>query len=246
MIGINFYHCNGSVTVSYQRISLKPLLESIVSQLSNRTTLLSSSGQWKSAPALLALRSAVRTRSASTLIGTSISALGRRTKVRGSIGNDPHPWEPSGVHVVDDIQERRHGIAPRVNSALIIIPSWESKREATPATNCNPEKERAVRFTRDVLGDPDRAGEIAEESLEDYAQRRKIQITNPSKRRTATMANTKTKAELEAQIADLQDENQELQDQRDAIADIVAPEEEDYEDDQGGTADDDEQDDDQD
>ena len=36
--------------------------------------------------------------------------------------------------------------------------------------------ERAVRFTRDILGDPDRADEIADESLEDYAERRKLQI----------------------------------------------------------------------
>ena len=84
-------------------------------------------------------------------------------------------------------------------------------------------KEKAVRFTRDVLGDPDRADEIADESLEDYAQRRKIQITNPPRRRNAIMATTKSKAELEAEIADLQDENQELQEQLDTIADIVAP-----------------------
>ena len=31
-------------------------------------------------------------------------------------------------------------------------------------------KEQAVRFTRDVPGDPDRAEEIADESLEDYAE----------------------------------------------------------------------------
>jgi hypothetical protein len=99
-------------------------------------------------------------------------------------------------------------------------------------------KEKAVRFTRDVLGDQDRADEIADESVEDYAERRKIQITNPSKRRNAIMARTKTKAELEAEVADLQDENQELQDQLDTIADIVAPPED--EDDNG---DDDEEDD---
>jgi hypothetical protein len=29
-------------------------------------------------------------------------------------------------------------------------------------------KEKAVRFVRDVLGDPDQADEIADESLEDY------------------------------------------------------------------------------
>ena len=74
-------------------------------------------------------------------------------------------------------------------------------------------KEQAVRFTRDVLGDPERAEEIADESLDDYADRRKIQITNPTIRRTAIMARGKTKAELEADIEELQAENQELQDQ---------------------------------
>ena len=88
-------------------------------------------------------------------------------------------------------------------------------------------KEQAVRFVRDVLGDPDRADEIADESLENYAQRRKIQITNPSKRRNAIMATTKSKADLQAEIADLKEENEELQDQLDTIADIVAPADED-------------------
>jgi hypothetical protein len=107
-------------------------------------------------------------------------------------------------------------------------------------------KEKAVRFTRDVLGDPDRADEIADESLEDYAQRRKVQITNPSKRKNAIMATTKSKAELEAENADLRDENEELQSQLDSIADIVAPEDDEEDDDQNGTGDDDEEDDDQD
>jgi hypothetical protein len=49
-------------------------------------------------------------------------------------------------------------------------------------------KEQAVRFTREVLQDPDRAEEIAEESLEDYADRRKIEITNPTIRRNAVRA----------------------------------------------------------
>ncbi len=45
-------------------------------------------------------------------------------------------------------------------------------------------KAQAVRFVRGVLGDPDRAEEIAGESLEAYANRRRIIITNPLKRRT--------------------------------------------------------------
>ena len=102
-------------------------------------------------------------------------------------------------------------------------------------------KEKAVRFVRDVLGDPDRAEEIAEEPLEHYAERRKIQITNPSKRRNGIMA---TKQELEDRVGELEQENADLQDQLDAIADIVAPEDENDQD--AGDDDDDEDDDDQD
>jgi hypothetical protein len=80
-------------------------------------------------------------------------------------------------------------------------------------------KEQAVRFTRDVLGDSDRADEIADESLDDYAERRKIQLTNRGKRRNASMA---TKQELLDQIADLEEENQTLQDRIDAVADLVS------------------------
>jgi hypothetical protein len=100
-----------------------------------------------------------------------------------------------------------------------------------------------VRFVRDVLADPDGADEIGDESLEDYAQRRKILLTNPSKRRNAIMATTKSKAELQAEIADLKEENEELQEQLDTIADIVAPADED---DDNGTGGEEEEDDDQD
>jgi hypothetical protein len=57
------------------------------------------------------------------------------------------------------------------------------------------------------------------------------------------MATTKTKADLEAKISDSQDENQELQDQLDAIADIVGGDTEEEEDETGDneTGDDDEE-----
>lgn len=102
-------------------------------------------------------------------------------------------------------------------------------------------KEKAVRFTRDVVDDPDRAEEIAGESLEDYAERRGITLANP--RRLRNMARpVKTREELQAEISDLKAENQELQeqtdelqDQLDSIAEIVAPgdEDEDEDDDNG-------------
>jgi len=97
-------------------------------------------------------------------------------------------------------------------------------------------KDRAVRFTRDVLDDPERADEIADEDLEDYSERRKIQLINP--RRNTAMpggGNGRTKQDLLDKIDDLQQENWDLQDQLDAIADIVAPpEEEDEEEDDDG------------
>src|SRR5215831_6049541 len=99
-------------------------------------------------------------------------------------------------------------------------------------------KEKAVRFTRDVLDDPDQADEIEDESLEDYAERKGFQIANPNRRRTAIMPTNKSRADLEAEISDLQEENQELQDQLDDIADIVSPDEE--EEDDTGLSDEDE------
>lgn len=88
-------------------------------------------------------------------------------------------------------------------------------------------KDKAVRFVEDVLGDPERAAEIEDESLEDYAERRKIQIVdNP--RIGACMAPS-TKEELKERIRELEEENDELQDALDEIADIVAPPEEEEE-----------------
>jgi hypothetical protein len=68
-----------------------------------------------------------------------------------------------------------------------------------------------------VLGDPDRAEEIEDESLEDYAERRKITLTNPLGRRTVMM----TKQEILDRVQDLGEENQQLQDRLDAGADLV-------------------------
>jgi hypothetical protein len=45
---------------------------------------------------------------------------------------------------------------------------------------------------RDVLSDAERAEEIEDESLEDYAERSKIRITNPPRRRAVIMPAGKT------------------------------------------------------
>jgi hypothetical protein len=46
-------------------------------------------------------------------------------------------------------------------------------------------KDRAVRFARDVVGDPDRAAEIEDEDLEAYAERRKLTTANPMQQNQA-------------------------------------------------------------
>jgi hypothetical protein len=97
-------------------------------------------------------------------------------------------------------------------------------------------KEKAVRFVRDVLGDSDRADEIESESVVDYAARRKIAI-NP--RGGVVMAKkTETREELKERISELEGENESLQDQLDAIADIVVPAEEEDDDEDGEESDD--------
>jgi predicted RNase H-like nuclease (RuvC/YqgF family) len=97
-------------------------------------------------------------------------------------------------------------------------------------------KEKAVRFVRDVLDDPGRAGEITDETLEDYAQWRKFEITNP--RRRAIMPRKTIEdyraenADLKDQLSDLEEENEGLQDQLDGISEILSPEEPEDEDDE--------------
>ena len=83
-------------------------------------------------------------------------------------------------------------------------------------------KAQAVRFTRDIVGDPDRADEIEDESLDSYAERRKIELVNPE-RSVTIMA---SKQELLDQIAELKETVEDLEGRLDDVLDIVAPEEE--------------------
>jgi hypothetical protein len=89
-------------------------------------------------------------------------------------------------------------------------------------------KAKAVRFVRDVLGDPGRAEEIEDESLEDYAARRGMMILDNPK----GVCSMPTKQELLEQIRELEEENEDLQARLDDILDIVAPEGEEEEEDE--------------
>jgi hypothetical protein len=112
-------------------------------------------------------------------------------------------------------------------------------------------KDRAARFVLNVLQDSDGAQAIEDESLDDWAERKKITLTNPRpnpRRRRCTLIhegkenNMKTKKPTMAELLeenerlkqeneDLASENDDLSDQLDQVADIVAGDEEDEEED---------------
>jgi hypothetical protein len=84
-------------------------------------------------------------------------------------------------------------------------------------------KDKAVRFLENVLDDPERAAEVADEDVEAYADRKHIEIVNLGRTRNMANGNGRTKQDLLDEINDLRAENQDLQDALDAVADIVAP-----------------------
>src|ERR1035441_7809537 len=79
-------------------------------------------------------------------------------------------------------------------------------------------KAQAVRFTRDVREDDDRADEIEDEALEDYAQDRHIKLNNPKGARKMAV---QTRRELLDRINELESENEDLQSRLDEISDII-------------------------
>ena len=83
-------------------------------------------------------------------------------------------------------------------------------------------KAQAVRFARDVREDDELADEIEDESLEEYAERRRIKLLNPKGARKMPV---RTRRELLDRIAELEEQNEELQQKVDSIAEIVGEEE---------------------
>ncbi|MBZ5562327.1 MAG: hypothetical protein LAP13_07880 [Acidobacteriia bacterium] len=70
-------------------------------------------------------------------------------------------------------------------------------------------KEKAVQFAEDVLNDPELARQIEDETVDEYAAHRHIQIANPPSR-SRTMPTRRSKVE------------QELQDSQETLDDIAS------------------------
>lgn len=92
-------------------------------------------------------------------------------------------------------------------------------------------KAQAVRFARDVREDDELADTIEDESLEEYAEKRHIKISNPN-RGVKYMA-VPTRRELNERIKELEAENEDLQDRLDQISDLAGEEDEGEGDDSG-------------
>ena len=118
------------------------------------------------------------------------------------------------------------GVSYLRGSPFDLLPLWSVK--ALTREQLEARKAKAVRFIANVLQDEDRADEVEDESLESYAERRHVQLLNPTSRKGTFMAG-ESKADLKRHIRELEDENQELQSKLDDIADLVAPEEDEVE-----------------
>ena len=88
-------------------------------------------------------------------------------------------------------------------------------------------QEKAVRFLRDVVGDPERASDFDAMTPEEYAEHKRVTIENPFLRtqRRVTMRRP-TYADLKDRVAELEEENQGLNEKLDSIVDIASEEEE--------------------
>jgi hypothetical protein len=85
-------------------------------------------------------------------------------------------------------------------------------------------QKKAVRFVSDVLDEPEHAEEIEELSPEEYAERKRIRITNPREKRGLNhMAVSRpSRSKLEERIEELEQENEALTEKLDSILDIAS------------------------
>jgi hypothetical protein len=112
-----------------------------------------------------------------------------------------------------------------------------SMAKALTREQVQAKKDKAVQFLRDVVGDGDKADEFDDMDIEAYAERKHIQIINPRRNTGMPNGDPRTKSELLDEIDQLQQENQGLQDQLDAISDIISSAEDEEDDDADGDSD---------
>ena len=97
-------------------------------------------------------------------------------------------------------------------------------------------RDKAVRFLRDVVEDPERADDFEAMTPEEYAEHKRVRIENPSSGRGAkTMAaRILSRTELQERVTELEEENETLNEKLENILNIAsgddAEEEDEFED----------------
>jgi len=110
----------------------------------------------------------------------------------------------------------------------------ESCREVNPKKvmtlqQAETAKQRAERFALNVLRDEDLADDIADESLEDWIERKGITIKNPQKENKPMATRQPSKADLENKIAELEEELSEYKEREEQMCELLGLEPEDEE-----------------
>jgi len=97
------------------------------------------------------------------------------------------------------------------------------KRTYRSEAQAEAAKEKAARFAANVLGDPDRATEIEDLSLDEWLVETGRRIDNPNRktRRSNNMASRKTPAEYAAEIRALKEERNTLAEENDQLNELL-------------------------
>jgi len=111
-----------------------------------------------------------------------------------------------------------------VKAILLLAMAKELTREQAAAR-----QDKAVEFTERVRDDPERAAQIADMSVERYAEERGFKIVNPAARKRRKMLMPKSRAELIEENRALEDQLAAAEDRLAQIADLAEAEEEDEE-----------------
>ena len=107
-----------------------------------------------------------------------------------------------------------------------------AKKIFTNEQEADTAKQRAVLFTRNVLGDEDRADEIEDASLDDWLEETGRRITKPNPQpRSKQKMPAKTRQDLIEENKILQSENETLNERLNQIFDLAAESDDDEEED---------------
>jgi hypothetical protein len=86
-------------------------------------------------------------------------------------------------------------------------------------------RRKAIKFLYDVVGDSEKAADFEAMTPQEYAERKHLQIENPSGRKGEAMPGRPTRTELEQRVEELEEEVSDLNERLDSISELAASDE---------------------